>query len=202
MLKKCIILLFLMCCSACPMQTGQTSLLAKDNKKIYKSSVCVPEKSFPQMIMIPFFNMATQIVPSCQMYPKYKTSLAMIVFYQHWVYYFGDDDNSVKNMLHNVMIEWGSRKKTIVGAYDIDGVSVTSPVIVGLVKSENMIWVWRGYDYKIANSSLTHELVHLALRAKNGHGDSDHEGTRYKGWTNQHTEMIIKIKNVLLSFNI
>ena len=184
------------------MSPGQISLLDNKNKKIYKNSRCDSNRSFPQMVIIPFFDTATQIVPNCRTYPKYQTSLAMMVFYQHWVSQFGDEGNYVKNMLQNVMIEWGIKKKTIIRGYSIDGESITNPVIVGIVKSKNMIWVWQGYDHKIANSSLTHELVHLALRAKNGHGDSDHEGSRYKGWTEQHTNLILEVKNVLLSFNI
>ena len=47
-----------------------------------------------------------------------------------------------------------------------------------------------------------HELVHLALRAKNGHGDPDHEGTKYNGWTIEHSAMILEAKEMLRSFDI
>lgn len=202
MLRNIVLVLFLLCCAACPMHSGQISLLSSENKKIYNTSVCKPNKPFPQMIVLPFFESATQVVPDCKTYPKYQTSLAMMVFYQHWVSNFGDEDLSVKKMLRNVMIEWDHNKKSIARAYSITGAKVENPTITGLVKSNSIIWVWKGYDHKIANSSLVHELVHLALRAKNGHGDSDHEGYRYYGWTARHTHMITQIKKVLLSFNI
>ena len=47
-----------------------------------------------------------------------------------------------------------------------------------------------------------HELVHIALRAKYGHGDADHEGTIYSGWTDNHSAMILEAKEMLRSFDI
>ena len=201
MLRSFVIVLFLLLCAACPIHTGTGSFFS-DNKKLYNSSACNPKKPFPQMIVLPFFESASQIVLDCKVYPKHQTSLAMMVFYEYWVDNFGDHDQSVKKMLQSVMIEWGLKKKKIPKAYNISGGVIVNPTIVGMVKSKSMIWVWKGYDNKIANSSLAHELVHLALRAKNGHGDSDHEGYKYRGWTQRHTYIIKQINKALLSFNI
>lgn len=202
MLKNVVILLFLALCAACPAHHSAQSFFSANDIKLYNNASCNPKKSFPQMIILPFFKTASQLVPSCDIYPKHQTSLAMIVFYEHWVNNFGDKNDTVKKMLQNVMIEWGVEKKRMPKAYDISGRAVKNPTIIGVVKSKSMIWVWKGYDNKIANSSLAHELVHLALRAKNGHGDSDHEGYKYSGWTRQHTYMIKQINRALLSFNI
>jgi hypothetical protein len=171
-------------------------------QKIHKRSYCDPKLPFPQMVFIPFFKKATQIVSRCDAYEKHKTSLAMIVFYQQWYEHFGDRNKVVKNMLENVMIEWGNEKKVIKIAYDLKGEVVKEATVVGLAKSGNYIWAWKGYRNKISETSLIHELVHQALRALNGTGDPDHEGRVYKGWTWEHSSMIIKTKKMLRTFNI
>jgi hypothetical protein len=45
-------------------------------------------------------------------------------------------------------------------------------------------------------------LVHLALKAKNGTADPDHEGSKYRGWTVAHSNMIIEAKQMLRAFNL
>lgn len=154
------------------------------------------------MIVIPFFINATQIVPNCQTYPKHQTSLAMIVFYHHWVKWFGDDNFKIKNALENLMVEWGTEKKKLKTGYNLQGKKIKNANIIGLTQTKSYIWVWEGYNHKISESSLIHELVHISLRAINGHGDRDHEGYKYHGRTKAHTQMIIEAKEVLRSFNI
>jgi hypothetical protein len=202
-LKKTILLLIvLLFGTAC---SGDHKFKIFNNptaQKIHKSSHCDAQRPFPQMILIPFFNRATQIVSRCSTYEKHKTSLAMIVFYQQWYEHFGDKNKAVRYMLEDVMIEWGDRKKIVKIAYDVEGNLIKEATVVGLARSGNYIWAWKGYNNKISETSLIHELVHQALRATNGTGDSDHEGRRYKGWTWKHTSMIIKTKNMLRTFNI
>ncbi len=175
---------------------------SNNHKKVYKVSSCNTNDSFPQMIVIPFFKNATQIIPNCETYPKHKTALALMVFYHHWLKWFGDENFIVKNMLEKVMIEWDTKKRTIKKAYNIRGKEIENPTIVGLVRTNTIIWVWEGYSHKIAESSLIHELVHLSLRAKYGSGDSDHEGNKYDGWTADHSKMILEAKDMLRSFDI
>jgi len=176
--------------------------LSNDNKKIYKSSVCDPKKPFPQMILIPFFEKASQIVPNCQTYPKHKTALALFIFYHKWTEYFGDRDFAVRGMLEQVMIQWDTNKKVSKRGYKLNGEPFKNLNILGRVESDNMTWVWQGYHHKISQSALIHELVHLALRAKNGTADPDHEGLKYRGWTSAHSVMIIESKQMLAAFNI
>ena len=173
-----------------------------DYEKIHKRSFCDPNKPFPQMIMIPFFRKATQIVPNCNLYEKHKTSLAMMVFYQQWAENIGDDNLSVRNMLEDVMIEWDINKKTVKKAYNLKGEKVTNVRVNGLARGGNYTWIWAGHFNKISETSLMHELIHLSLRAKNGHGDADHEGNKHEGWTREHTALIIKMKKILRIFNI
>ena len=201
MFKKVVIFLSLLACVTCSGH-GPSVLLSNDNKKIYKSSVCDPEKSFPQMVLIPFFKRATQIVPNCQTYPKHKTALSLLIFYHIWNEYFGDRDFAVKGMLEQVMIQWGTNKKTSKSGYSLNGTPFKNRKIIGRVESDNMIWVWQGYRHEIAQSALIHELVHLAMLAKYGHPDVDHEGPKYRGWTPAHSAMIIECKEMLAAFNI
>lgn len=202
MAKKLLFLICLSMCVACPGHTGVNVFLENGTQRIYKYSSCSVGDRFPQMISIPFFKSATQIVPNCRTYPKHKTALALMAFYHHWHKNFGDEGQVIKNLLEKVMIEWGTEKKRLKSAYNIRGEKRENPIIIGVVKSKSYVWVWEGYDHKISESSLIHELVHISLRAHNGHGDADHEGDKYYGWTRRHTEMILEAKEALRSFGI
>ena len=90
---------------------GPSVLFSNQNKPIYESSLCIPGDPLPQMVLIPFFEEASQIMPNCKTYPKHMTALAMMVFYHKWEEYFGDSDYAVRGMLQKVMIQWGTTKK-------------------------------------------------------------------------------------------
>ena len=181
---------------------GPGVFLSNENKPIYKSSVCDPDKSFPQMILIPFFERASQIVPNCQTYPKHETALALFIFYYKWTEYFGDRDYAVRGMLEKVMVQWDTNKKVSKKGYNLKGEPFEDRNIIGRVESDSMTWVWQGYDHRISQSALFHELVHMALRAKFGTADPDHEGSKYRGWTRAHSVMIIESKQMLAAFNL
>ena len=180
---------------------GPSVFLSNGNKAIYKYS-CDPKASFPQMVFIPFFENASQVVPDCQTYPKHQTALAFFVFYHKWTEYFGDSNYAVRGMLEKVMVRWDTEKKVSKKGYSLNGESFENRNIIGRVESDTLTWVWQGYDHKISQSALFHELVHLALRAKYGTADPDHEGTKYRGWTRLHSSMIIECKQMLQSFNL
>ena len=181
---------------------GPNVFFSNNNKALYASSLCMPDQPLPQMVFIPFFEEATQVVPNCEIYPKHKTALAMMIFYHKWVEYFGDRDFAVRGMLQKVMIRWGSEKRTSVKGFDLNGKPFSSRTIIGKVEAENIIWVWKGYGSKISESALTHELVHLALMAKHGSPDADHEGHKYRGWTPAHSAMIVSAKRMMRAFNL
>ncbi len=201
MIKKILIALCFLSSITCSGH-GTSVLFSNENKPIYESSLCVPGDPLPQMVLIPFFEEASQIVPNCKTYPKYMTALAMMVFYHKWEEYFGDSDYAVRGMLQKVMIQWGTTKKTSKRGFNIHGEAFTERVIIGRVEAKNIIWVWQGYNHKISQSALMHELVHLALYAKNGSPDADHEGSKYKGWTFAHSLMIDDAKDMLRAFNL
>ena len=200
MFKKIAIILSLTFCFTCSGH-GASVFLTNENKIVYKYS-CVAKASFPQMIFIPFFENATQIVPNCQTYPKYKTALAFFVFYHKWTEYFGDQDFVVKGLLKEVSIQWDTKKKTSKNGYNLKGKAFKDRNIIGRVESDTMVWVWQGYDHRISQSALFHELVHLALRAKYGTADPDHEGPKYHGWSPAHSAMIVETKQMLRAFGL
>ena len=201
MAKKFVIFLSLLTCFTCSGH-GPSVFLSNDYKPIYKSSICDPDKSFPQMVLIPFFEHATQIVPNCQTYPKYKTALALFVFYHKWDEYFGDRNYAVMGMLEKVMIQWDTNKKVGKRGYSLKGEPLKDVKIIGRVETNSMTWVWQGYNHRISQSALFHELVHMSLRAKHGTADPDHEGTKYRGWTSAHSAMIVESKQMLRAFDL
>ena len=201
-MKKIVVFLAIICSFTCS-NHNSTVFLNNDYKYVYRASQCDPEKNFPQMIMIPYFNQATQIVPNCNTYPVHEVAFSMFIFYHQWLEYFEDDNMAVRGMLEKVMIEWGTKKRFSKKGYYTNGKPFEDRKILGVVKSESMIWVWQGYDHKISESALFHELVHLAIRARYGeHGDPDHEGPKYRGWSAAHTRMIIETKQMLRAFEL
>jgi len=154
------------------------------------------------MILIPFFESASQVVPNCKTYPKHQTALAFFVFYHKWTEYFGDKNYAVRGVLEKVMVQWDVNKKISSRGYNLKGERLKDHNIIGRVESSTIIWVWQGYNNKISQSALFHELVHLALRAKNGTADPDHEGSKYRGWTGAHSVMIIEAKQMLRAFGL
>lgn len=193
-----VVIIFSLTCSA----HNTTTFLNNEYKIVHKDSQCDPSKPFPQMIIIPYFEEATQIVPNCKTYPVHQTALALFVFYHQWVQYFGDSELAVKEMLENVMIEWDTKKRNDIIGHDLDGEKFENRNVIGLVKSKNIIWVWQGYHHRMSESALIHELVHLALMATNGHPDTDHEGSAYTGWTRRHSHMIVETEQMLRAFEI
>jgi len=203
MIKKAlsflIIIIFAINCHS----NSSTIFLNNEYRKIAITTQCDPKKKFPQLIILPYFEHASQLVPNCQTYPVHKTSLALFIFYHQWIENFGDDSFTTRGMLQRVMIHWDTKKRSGVNGYDMEGEKFESDRnIIGLVETDSIIWVWQGYHHRISESSLIHELVHLALRAKNGEADADHEGPKYEGWTPRHTRMISETNQMLRAFEL
>ena len=172
-----------------------------DSNVIQKSRLCDPDKPFPQMVIIPFFNRATHIVNHCDVYPTSHVAMSLLIFHHMWSDYFGDSSYLVKDMLEKVMIEWGDEMKVAKRGYDINGIPFVERKVIGLAMSSSYTWIYAGSGRRMSETSLFHELVHLAIRAQNGvHGDPDHEGNKYEGWTPAHTDLIIKSKDMLRAF--
>ena len=88
-------------------------------------------------------------------------------------------------------------------AYDINGELLTGEVPVsGLAMNKDLIWV-EIRTSQIWSSSLIHEIVHVIIWRKNiVHGDPDHEGPDFSGWTKEHTKLIKRVNKILLNAEI
>jgi hypothetical protein len=161
---------------------------------------CVPgsDNQF-QMIKIPNLKNSWQIQKDCLFPTRENVSYAIGLFYDEWSRRFGDPEGKVKNTLNNLMIKWEHERKVIHGvAFDMEGQPVRGK-IKGLTITPTYLWVWTNPKYKrIAATALVHELVHSALWTNIGiHGDPDHEGLDFLGWTRAHTEFIEELNRVL-----
>lgn len=166
-------------------------------KDIHIHIPCDDEKSFPQLIKLPYFKNSWQVVQSCEDYRSKDVAAAMLFFYTRWLSEFGDPNGNILHALNNLVIEWSEEKKVIKAAYSIDGEYHKKVTVVGLAVSPNMIWCYFPKGSKISDSPLIHELVHISLWAEVRTPDADHEGKIYRGWSEAHTSFIDEIKQEL-----
>ena len=168
------------------------------------SEKCDEKKGYPQLVLIPTFTYSSQVVYDCNTYNSEDVAVAFAIFYDIWTNTFGDRDYRIRSMLDNVMVQWGKEKKILNNVYDVGGSPREVSYVVGMVITKSMIWVYTGDGRKISESSLVHELVHLSIRRVNNsdHGDPDHEGSTYSGWTRAHTFLIQETNRTLRAFGI
>jgi hypothetical protein len=152
---------------------------------------CAPKQ---QMVKLPYFSSAWQIQTN-EFPTPYSVSTALKVFYNYWVYEFGDEELKLQAALDGLMVEWKEEPRKGTG-YNILGMRATGTV-KGVAMSPGYIWVWQGQEKKLSSSALVHELIHVAIWASQGHSDPDHEGNKYKGWTPKHSEFMHKINYLL-----
>ena len=165
---------------------------------------CKPTlKNRPQMVQIPRFKNSWQIQRNCDFPKAANVSFVVDLFYKKWKMQFGDKNGKVLKAMNNLMIEWDSKKKPILGlAFDVNGEPIEGEAR-GLTLLPGYIWVWENRYDRIAATALVHELVHSAIWASNGlHGDPDHEGKDFDGWTKEHTKLIREINNLLARLDI
>ena len=146
-------------------------------------------------IKIPKLENTHQLLDECQVAPL-AVSSSIMVFYSRWTDVFGDPEGKVGNMLNNLLIQWGDKKRTVYAAYDINGNYIENATVSGLALSKGHIWVRRGAK-GIGTSSLVHELVHLALWVEAGSPDPTHEGGDDDIWKDEHTQFIKEVNKVL-----
>jgi hypothetical protein len=164
---------------------------------------CVEDGKFPQLVLLPSFSAATQIVPSCHLFDRHEVAWTLNVFYRRWKKEFGDPEGKVFKMLNEVMITWGLERRTVSRAYSVHGKLLENPSVIGLAISPTVLWAHVGDTGHISETSLVHELVHLALWASEGTPDADHEaGAAFGGWTTEHTSFIWKLNKFLRMFNL
>lgn len=132
-----------------------------------------------------------------------KLSEAIHVFAEEYSLAFDIDRESVISKLSGLRITVSAIPRTVRAAYDINGKFLEKEVPVnGLALDKNNIWV-EVKTSKIHHSALVHELVHIIIwRDQVFHGDPDHEGDQFSGWSKKHTDLIKKVNYLLLDLDI
>lgn len=169
------------------------------NQHFIKNECNIERKNRPQMVKIPNYKNSWQIQKGCSFPKSHNVSYVMRLFYSNWKDRFGDDDGEVLENLNKIVITWEDKKKVITGiGFDVNGRPLSGKAR-GLTLMPSYIWIWTNPQYKrIAATALVHELVHAALWTINkSHGDPDHEGNGFQGWTKKHTEFIDDINRIL-----
>ena len=151
---------------------------------------------------IPGFRFVYQTTDMCEYYYPSHTALAMTIFYIEWATKFGDSNNVVREALNDLFVEYNSNQRIISRVYSVDGTYRPGPTVINGLAGERgkYIFVWSGtMPGRLYDTSLVHELVHVAIYAMNNgeHGDPDHEGEKYTGWTAAHTDFIKETNSIL-----
>ena len=145
------------------------------------------------------------ISSSCSDYQfeKSATKSALDIFVENYSNEFEMSELSVWGFLRDLKIEVSAIPRTVHAAYDLNGKFLNGKIPVsGLALRKDWIWV-EIKTSQIWSSSLVHELVHIIIwRQNNVHGDPDHEGKEFSGWTKKHTQLIEKINKILLDAEI
>ena len=88
-------------------------------------------------------------------------------------------------------------------AYDIGGKYASKASASGLALTPGMIWVKTKPGEPICETSLVHELVHIAIWSLKGtDADPDHLGPKYSGWTVDHSALIQRVNNQLCRLGV
>lgn len=155
---------------------------------------------------IPGYIKSQQSNHTCDHFDPNETALAMFLFYVHYVEEFGDEDDKVNFWLHDLTVIWTDQIIKMRGyGFKVNGEPAKTNAAFGLtLRHGRVIKVYTRRvismmdEKRISKTSFVHELLHVAINAKNGgvHGDPDHEGSQWPGWTPRHTEFINKVNSV------
>ena len=169
-----------------------------------QSLVLQPLRDIIEVEGVPkFFNMSS-ISFGKEPIPVEDISKAVGFFYMMWEERYGDKDQILlRNLNFLTIISSDEIIQLERGVYDTDGVWFPGKVkVVGLTYTPIHIWIWIDPSHKISDTSLIHELVHVAILSSNGgiSGDADHEGNLEPYWTKDHT-MFIDVVNQAIKDN-
>ena len=135
-------------------------------------------------------------------YKSEKVYEAIQHFVEEFAYEFEVEEKSVWIMLAGLKIQFSAVPREAKNVYDVRGKFYEKHAVSGLALDKNWVWVETRTRY-ICESSLVHELVHIIIwRTQGAHGDPDHEGGEFSGWTEQHTELISLTNEVLCELGI
>ena len=148
-----------------------------------------------QMLKIPGFELSYIIVRDCFSAPREKVSIAMMVFLDVWKKHHSQFSyEEVEDQLNQTLVEFSDQTR-LVNAYDRDGNYIQNASANGLTITKGMVWVKLQPGQLLCESSLAHELIHVAIWTnKKTDADPDHLGTKYAGW-DQTKELVLQETN-------
>tara|TARA_B100001057_G_C22762324_1_gene916326 strand:- start:168 stop:767 length:600 start_codon:yes stop_codon:yes gene_type:complete len=129
---------------------------------------------------------------------------AIKLFVSEYSREFDVDELKVWSYFYGLEIESSIYPREVQAAYDSKGNLLEGIVPVsGLALSKDKIWVEIRTSH-IYTSSLVHELIHVIIWNENLgiHGDPDHEGKNFSGWSKKHTKFIKKINLMLQDLDV
>ena len=157
---------------------------------------------------VPGYKDTHQKTDDCDYFYPSHTSLALHVFYVEWVNKFGDDDGVILKSLNELMIEYGTYQRALSRIYSIDGTYRPGRTVINGLTSNHgkyiFVWIGKSVEPRLHKTSFVHELIHVAIFAQTfgEHGDPDHLGSKYKGWTHMHSKLIDDTNNILKSMDL
>lgn len=168
---------------------------------------CNPGRFGPQLIMIPGFDNTWQIVENCDVYPREKTAIALRVFLGEWEAVLGNSEFA-RRSFDELIITWKNNEaEAIYSGYTIDGFLVENVRVKGSTLNSNTIHIYQepygqNKHERVCESALAHELIHVVLWKIYGHGDPDHLGSKYRGWTHSHSLIVQRTNKALCELGI
>ena len=158
-------------------------------------------QAFPQLIPIPGFHNAWQLIHSCESHSAEKTAIAMHLFLDAWEEKFGVS-MAVRTNLHSIFVEY-SRDEKKGGGFDASGNYLPSASYGDLTIAKGVVWVKMRPGERLCESSFVHELVHASIWSIKGtDGDPDHLGKKHFGWTTDHFLLIQEVNESLCRLGI
>lgn len=164
---------------------------------------CVPSSGAElQMVFVPGYGEAAVVVEECASFRREKVSIAFQAFEAEWRKTFGSAYKISKN-LREMIVTFSFERKYSSG-YDAFGNPIAHATIHGTTISKNAVWVYIEPTVdRICDTSLIHELVHASIWTLSGtHGDPDHSGRKYLGWTQEHNGLIQRVNDYLCELGI
>ena len=180
--------------SSCTSVSNQSSI-EKFNCKDPKSQIkLIP--GTPRIVMAPTF---------CDDYvfnPK-KVQTVITMFVREYAAEFNIPEHVLWRHLSGLKIETSLIGRKVPLAYSSQGKLLKNVDVTGLALTKKHIWV-EVLTKQINMSAFIHELVHIIIWHENYgvHGDPDHEGSEFSGWTSQHTKFIKRMNIQLLEMGI
>ncbi len=133
-------------------------------------------------------------------YSKAEIDLAKELFYTVWLERFGDPDLVVGINLDRLCVEFEPEKWHVKSGYYESGKPIPpgGSLVLGQAYSRSHVRVYSpNNEIRLHKTALVHELVHASLMALLGHGDADHLGDKYEGWTKEHSKLIHEVNDLL-----